>query len=609
MFTNYIKRNMTYFKKILNLLSPREKTQGFMLFILIFGMALLDMIGVASIIPFITILTNPEIINSNFLLAYLYKISSKFGVETVEQFSFFLGILIFILLISSLILRGITQYVSIRFSLMREFTIGKKLIEGYLHQPYSWFLDKNSSHLIKNILSEAREVVEKTLYPFINMIAQILVIMAMLGLLLLVDPILAVSVTIILFLAFMCIFIFLKNFLKEIGIERLKRNNERFLYASEAFGAIKDVKVRNLESKYIERFSIPAKIYAKNQSISMVVGQVARYFIEAIAFGGMILLILVMMSRQAGQFLEVLPVIAVYAFAGYRLMPALQQVYYSSTQLRFSMAALDKINNDLSEIKQIVKRDGNKTEINFKKEICINDVDYKYPNSKIKVLKDINLTIKKNSIVGMVGVTGSGKTTLIDILLGLITPQKGSLKVDGKLIDFNTASSFQKIIGYVPQQIYLSDASISSNIAFGIEKKDINQNIIEKVSKIANLHDFIINNLPKGYDTVVGERGIKLSGGQLQRIGIARALYHNPEIIVFDEATSALDNITERAVMDAIDIIARKDITIIMIAHRLTTLKKCETIYVMKKGEIIAKGNYKELINISDEFKRMNVIL
>ena len=596
---------MTYFKKILNLLSPREKKQGLMLFFLIFTMALVDMIGVASIIPFITILTNPEIVNSNFLLTYMFEISGKFGVETVEQFNFFLGILIFVLIISSLILRGVTQYASIRFSLMREFTIGKKLIEGYLHQPYSWFLDKNSSYLIKNILSEAREVVEKTLFPFINMVAQILVIILLLGLLIIVDPILAISVTTILSLAFMCIFIFLKNFLKDIGIERLKKNDERFLYASEAFGAIKDVKMRNLENDYVERFSIPAKIYAKNQTISTVISQLARYFIEGIAFGGMILLILVMMSREDGQFLQALPIIAVYAFAGYRLMPALQQVYFSSTQLRFSMAALDKVNNDLSGLKQFVDRDDKKIKINFKKEISINGVGYNYPNSKIKVLKDINLTIKKNSIVGMVGITGSGKTTLIDILLGLITPQEGNIKVDGKLIDSSNTLSFQKIIGYVPQQIYLSDASISSNIAFGIEKKNIKQETIEKVSKIANLHDFIINNLPKGYDTVVGERGITLSGGQRQRT----ALYHNPEIIVFDEATSALDNITERAVMDAIDKIEKKDVTIIMIAHRLSTLKRCKTIFVMQKGEIIAKGNYEDLINISDEFRRMNVIL
>ena len=603
----YIKKNITYFKKILYLLSPREKKQGLLLFILIFFMALSDVIGVASIIPFITILTNPEIINNNFFLTYMFEISGKFGVETVKQFSFFLGIIVFFVLISSLIIRGITQYASIRFSLMREFTIGKKLIEGYLHQPYSWFLDKNSSDLIKNILSEAREVVEKTLFPFINLIAQTLVIVALLGLLVFIDPMLALNVTLILSMAFLCIFIFLKDFLKKIGIERLEKNNERFLYASEVFGAIKDVKVRNLENEYIEKFSVPAKIYAKNQTISTVISQLARYFIEAVAFGGMLILILVKMLREDGQFLESLPLIAVYAFAGYRLMPALQQVYFSSTQLRFSQAALDKVYNDLSGLKQFVDGNDKKVMINFNKEITITNVNYNYPNSKIKVLKNINLTIKKNSVVGIVGITGSGKTTLIDILLGLITPQEGSLKVDKNLIDFNNTSSWQKIIGYVPQQIYLSDASISSNIAFGIKKKNINQDKIEEVSKITNLHDYITNNLPRGYDTIVGERGVKLSGGQLQRIGIARALYHNPEIIVFDEATSALDNITERVVMDSITKIKRKDVTIIMIAHRLTTLKKCETIYVMKKGEIISKGSHQDLMNTSDEFKKMNV--
>ena len=304
---------------------------------------------------------------------------------------------------------------------------------------------------------------------------------------------------------------------------------------------------------------------------------------------------------KTGTFTNALPIISLYAFAGYRLMPSVQQVYTSITQLRYGGPALDNLYNDIKSLKPLNLENNNK-DLSFNKSIKLKDVYYNYPNASRTALKDINIDIFANTKVGLVGATGSGKTTTIDIILGLLNPDKGTLEVDGQIIEKSNLRSWQKLIGYVPQHIYLADDTIESNIALGVESKDINQDILENVSKIANLHDFIIKELPKKYKTVIGERGVRLSGGQRQRIGIARALYHNPKILIFDEATSALDNLTEKIVMQSINKIS-KDITIVLIAHRLSTVKTCDTIFYLENGVIKNKGTFEELIEKNDKFK------
>ena len=276
-------------------------------------------------------------------------------------------------------------------------------------------------------------------------------------------------------------------------------------------------------------------------------------------------------------------------------MPALQQIYSSITLLTFVTPTVDKIYYELQNLKSS-KINEKKEILFFNESITLKDIYYDYPNSSRTALKDINLNIPAKSIVGFMGATGSGKTTIIDIILGLLEPRKGTLKVDGTIIKEQNSRSWQASIGYVPQNIFLIDDSIAANIAFGKDIKDINQDEVEKVSKIANLHDFIISDLPKKYQTIVGEQGVRLSGGQRQRIGIARALYNQPKVLILDEATSALDNKTEEKVMDAITRLS-KNITIVLIAHRLTTLKNCDIIYNLEKGQVVESGTYDELIN------------
>jgi ABC-type multidrug transport system fused ATPase/permease subunit len=590
---------MKLIRKLLDLLSASERKRAFLLLGMILGMALLDAIGVASIMPFIAVLGSPELVETNKLLKFAY---TKLGFTDPQQFLFALGIIVFVLLVVSLAFKALTNYAQLRFTLMREYTIGKRLVEGYLHQPYSWFLSRHSSDLGKTILSEVGAVIGGGIMPLMNLIAHGTVAIALLLLLILIDPKLALIVSLTLAAAYAIIFRSTQRLLSRLGSERLTANQARFAVVSEAFGASKEVKVGGLEQAYINRFSGPARTFARHQASAEVIGQLPRYALEAIAFGGMLLVILYSMA-QSGNFSSALPIIALYAFAGYRLMPALQQVYAAVTQLRFAGPALDALHADLMSLNPAYPNPSQDA-IVLKQAITLNQIQYRYPNAPQPALKSLSLTIPAKSTVGFVGATGSGKTTTVDLILGLLEAQEGAIEVDGQAITEHNRRSWQRAIGYVPQQIYLADDTVAANIAFGLDAKDIDQAAVERAAKIANLHYFVANELPHQYQTTVGERGVRLSGGQRQRIGIARALYHKPQVLILDEATSALDNLTEQAVMEAVHNLGH-EITIILIAHRLTTVKDCGTIFLLEKGELKAQGTFKELIHSNEKFRAM----
>jgi ABC-type multidrug transport system fused ATPase/permease subunit len=585
---------MQTIKKILFLLSPDERLSAFFLMLMILIMALLDLIGVASILPFMAVLTSPSLIETNIFLHNMFEFSKIFGIENNQQFLFALGVLVFLLLIISLSFKALLSYVQVRFIMMREYSISKRLIEGYLHQPYSWFLSRHSADLGKTILSEVTYLIGNGLNPLIELIAKGVVAFTLIVLLIIIDPKLALIVGCTLSFFYGLIFFFVRRFLNRIGKERLKNNNLRFTSVSEAFGAAKEVKVGGLEKTYIEKFSDAAKNFALNQASSQVVGQLPRFILEAISFGG-IMLIILYLTGKTGNFNNALPILSLYVFAGYRLLPALQTIYFSFTQLSFIKPAIDSLSDDIKSLKP-KNLNQNQDVLLLNKAITLKNVYYNYPNASRTALRDVNINIPAKSTVGLIGKTGSGKTTAVDIVLGLLEPQKGTLEVDGQIITKQNSRAWQRSIGYVPQHIYLSDDTIAANIAFGVHSKNINQKTVEKVAKIANLHEFILDELPKQYLTTVGERGVRLSGGQRQRIGIARALYRNPQVLILDEATSALDNQTEKVVMDAINNIS-KDITIILIAHRLNTVNNCDIIFKLEKGEIKGQGTFQELIN------------
>ena len=587
-------------KKIIYILTPAERKLALLLLFMILVMAFLDMLGVASIMPLITLLTNPDIIDENLILKNIFETTGIFGVETKQQFIFVFGICVFLLLVFTLAFKALTIYVQIRFSAMREYSLGKRLVEGFLHQPYSWFLNRHSADLGKTVLSEVSLVISHGIKPIMNLITYTTITIMLVTLLIFVDPKLSIIVGLILGTAYGAIYKITRSFLKRIGEERMHANEERFRVITEAFGAAKEIKVDGLEEVYSQRFSKPAKTAAQHAASAQLIGNLPRYALEAVAFGGMVLMILYLMTKS-GTFVEALPIISLFAFAGYRLMPALQQIYVSFSQLRYIGSSLDSLYDDLKSFKLTYQKIDHQT-LPLNKKIKLNNINYSYPDSSRTALKNIDITVPAFNTVGIVGATGSGKTTLVDIILGLFEAQKGTLEVDGKIINNQNRRNWQKSIGYVPQQIFLSDDTVAANIAFGVDFKNIDQKAVERAAKIANLHEFVVNELPNQYKTTIGERGVRLSGGQCQRIGIARALYHNPNVLILDEATSSLDNLTEQAVMEAVHNLG-KNLTIVLIAHRLSTVKKCDTIFLLEKGELKGQGTFEELIETSEIFK------
>ena len=596
---------MSSILKIFNLLSSQEKKRAGILMILILIMSVFDMLGIVSIYPFLIILTNPELIQTNNILRNLFELSNSYGVENSKQFIFFIGVLVFLVFTFSLAFKGITNYFLLRFVMMREYSIGRRLVEAYLIQPYSWFLNKHSADLGKNILSEVNNVTDRALAPFINLVAQCAIIILILILLLFVNAKIALISFSGFGVGYLIIYFVVNKKLKTIGVSNLQRNRERALVLLETFGAIKEVKMGGLEKVFLKRYDLPAVLYAKGYSLATILSLIPRFAMEGLGFGSMLIVILYLMTI-IDDFSVIIPILSIYAVAAYRILPAIQQLYTSLTTIKYSQPAIDLLYSDINNMKiKNEVHDNNQDEIQFKKEIKLHNLNFKYPSSDKFIFKNLNISIKANTSVAFVGKTGSGKTTLVDIILGLLEPYNSKLTVDDKEINNLNVRNWQKLFGYVPQQVYLADDSILNNIAFGVNEENINIKNVEQAAKIANIHDFIINELPNGYKTTVGERGIRLSGGQKQRIGIARALYFSPKVLVLDEATSALDNITESLVMEGLKNIS-DEMTILIIAHRINTVKNCDIIYIIENGLIADSGPYDELKTKNDYFKELS---
>jgi ABC-type multidrug transport system fused ATPase/permease subunit len=595
---------MDIVKKIFEILTPSERNQCFLVLILILIVALIDTIGVASIFPFLALLSNPEIIETNQYINLAYQSSLVFGIKNQNQFIFFFGLLFFFFIILSLSLRFLSIYVQIRFTQTREYSLSKRLITVYLYQSYSWFLNQNSSELGKKILSEVSVVVNQSIVMILILFAQSSLAITLLVFLIIFDFSLALTIGLILTLTYVSILFLMKSLSYKIGSDRLQSNKERYFLINEMFNAIKEIKFRSLENFYINRFSKSANIYSKSQVLSKTIADFPRFVLEAVAFTGIIIFLLVLL-KSGKSFTNIIPIIGLYTLAGYRLMPALQQIYHSISNLRFSKNSLDLLHKDISNFK-LDKQKKNESILIFNNSIKLTNIFFSYPNSNQNTLKGLSLAIPSQSKVGIVGSTGCGKTTLIDIILGLLDPNEGSISIDKTIINDENKISWQKNIGYVPQQIYLVDDSILKNIAYGQHENNIDYKLVEKVAKIVNLHKFITDELLYGYNTVVGERGVRLSGGQIQRIGIARALYCDPRLLILDEATSSLDNLTERVIMDNIMNLQNKK-TIIIVAHRLNTVKNCDIIFLLDQGKLIAQGKYDDLLKNKNFSKIANL--
>lgn len=539
-------------------------------------MAVLETAGVASVMPFLSVLGNPEMVQTNSVLNTLY---TTLGFSSVDNFIMALGGAAFGLILFSAFFRSLTHYAMNRFVEMRRHSIGKRLLETYLRQPYAFFLNRHSGDMAKNILSEVDQVVGQVFRPGMEMVAYSVVVLALVSLLVAVDPRLAIAIAIVIGSMYALMYVIVRNILSRVGRDRALANQERFTAASEALGGIKDIKLLGREHAYLARFDGPSNRQARHQSTNKTLGEIPKFIIEAVGFGGVIALTLVLLATQGGTgsnaLGEILPVLGLYAFAGYRMLPAAQKIYSGMAKLRFGAAAVDNAYRDLRERSALVELHKQVPKPMVPKQsIVLQNIHYNYPSTVRPALQGINLEIPIGHSVGIIGTSGAGKTTLVDVFLGLLRPTEGAIIVDGKPITDDNLRAWQQALGYVPQDIFLTDSGVAENIALGVPSDQIDHEQVVHCARMAQVHEFIVNEMPQGYKTVVGERGVRLSGGQRQRIGIARALYHDPPVLVFDEATSALDNETESAVMEAVDALSSHK-TILIIAHRLTTIEKC----------------------------------
>lgn len=600
-----LKKLSNLIKKLKIIITPQEKWQVLVLFASILLAALFQTLGVVSILPFMNIVMQPEIIESNRWLNWLYN---SFGFTSVNSFIIFMGILMLFIIIIGNLTSALATWLKVRFVWRKNHNISSALLKKYLSMPYVYFLTQNTADLSKNILSEVNVLTDSFLLPLIDIMIKSFVAIGILSMLLFANIYITILSAIIFGGSYALIYFYFHDKLRTNGAKRLKENKMRFKTAGEALSGIKDIKVMGREDFFYNRFLRHSLELSNLQAWSALIGQMPRYFLETIAFGGIVTLVLTFITTT-GNANEAIPTISFFTFAAYRLLPALQTIFAASTQVRFSQTTVNRIIADLSakggfrEQFLVYEKEPIKA-ISFNTSLQLKEVSYNYPNVNEPVIHDLNLSIQHNTSIGLVGPTGAGKTTLVDIILGLLTPQEGEFSVDGVKIDENNILNWQKNLGYVPQHIYLSDDTIMNNIAFGIPGEKIDRETVEHVARISNLHDFIISELPNGYETIVGERGIRLSGGERQRVGIARALYHDPEVLVLDEATSSLDGTTESAVLEAINNVAKLK-TVIIIAHRLTTVKDCDIIYLIDKGKIIAQGTYNELMSSSASFRAM----
>jgi len=591
-------------KKILKLLTAAERKRLYLLFVVMTISGLFQVAGIASIMPFLALITSPGLLKTNKILNWLY---TSLNFQSTNRFLIFAGVAVLIILIVSNVLVFLTLWGSERFAWMRSHTISRRLLKNYLYQPYVFFLNRNTTILGKNILSEVQQAVKGVIVPMMEIFTTGILALLIIAMLVKINLILAFSLMVILGSAYIFIYRIVKRRLNTIGKLRFQTNAERFKAINEAFSDIKQLKLMGRENFFIKSYSKPSLEYSRHNATNAVITQIPRYIMEIISFGGIIVVVLYLLASGKG-FGEFLPLVGLYVFATYKLMPALQTIFAGVASVRFSMQALDVLYKDMYSFKEVSQESSlekRKTDvISLKKEMTLENITFSYPETSKPVIDDLNIIIKANTSIAFVGATGAGKTTIADIILGLLRPEKGRILVDGVEITDENLPCWQRNLGYIPQNINLQDYNVARNIAFGIPESKLDMEAVEYASKIANFHDFVMEQLPNKYQTEIGERGVRLSGGQRQRIGIARALYFNPQVLVLDEATSALDGVTEEEVFRAIQNIAKTK-TLIIIAHRLTTVQDCDVIYILEKGKIIGSGKYDELMKSNDKFRKM----
>ena len=598
--------DLTTWKKAWELLDKRERHNAWIVLAIIILSALSSAFMVGSVLPFLSVLAEPGRIQSVPMLTWAYE---TFGFTTDYSFLVGLGLLALAMITITSAIQIFRTWAVARFATMRMHAISYRLMAAYLRQPYEFFLDRHTGEMGTRILAETQQLVGNFLRPAAEAVASMFTIVAIVGLLIWLEPVVALAALFGVGGTYVLIYWLSRRALNRLGTVRAAANSARFHVTNEALGGIKDIKLLGRESAYLARYGTPSHTMAKAVATILVVSLVPKFALEAIAFGGIILLCLVLMdpeSLASGATLNgLLPLLGLFAFAGQRMMPELQKLYQSLAILQAGRAAVDIVHDDLigkaagGHLPQTIP-----TGLGLREHLLLENVCYQYPNASHSGVKNVTVKIRAGEKLGIIGGTGAGKTTLADLILGLLSPTSGHIIVDGVRVTHANLRAWQQSVGYVPQDIFLTDASIAENIALGVPLKEVNRNRVEEASRIARLDSFVRSELLDDYNTEIGERGVRLSGGQRQRIGIARALYHDADLIVFDEATSALDNATETEVMTSIEALPG-DKTVIMIAHRLSTVQACDRIIVMENGCVVGCDTWEVLMAENPAFQRL----
>ena len=589
-------------KKLYQLLTKEQRRKLLGLQVLVVLMAFAELAGVAAIGPFMALVGDISRLEGEGALAQLYTAT---GFDSPQQFLFWLGVAVLVALAGA---AAISMYTIWRLSLYSQQVgaeLSVRLYKYYMQQPWLFHASGSSSQLTNRIALECNRVSIQVVQPLMQINAKLVLALVIALAILFFDPKVAIFGLTLFAIAYFLLFKTVRSRLSKNSSAITQSNQDRFKLMNEGFGGIKDTLLLGRQTDFNRRFERSSYIFGKSMGMNLGLSQAPRYFMELLAFGSMIGLVLYLIMTYDGNLGDVLPILALYALAGFKLLPAFQQIYSSLAQLKGNISAFDSLEQDLIDSQHVTtgKPASHAGKLSPQRLIELNNLDLTYPSKEEKALDGLSLEIPVNQVIGLVGASGSGKSTAIDVLLGLIQPQQGGLKVDGQELQGEKLRAWQNNVGFVPQAIFLADASIQENIAFGLPPEEIDPERVQKAAKMAHL-DELLERLPDGLETRVGERGIQLSGGQRQRIGIARALYDDAEVLVLDEATSALDGITEKLVMDAIHDFSGKK-TIIMIAHRLATVKACNCIYLLEQGRVLDQGTYEELVEKNESFQQM----
>ena len=572
------------FRKIYSLLNKRQRINSIIMLGLIALGGVAETLGIGVILPFTTVLLDTE---SAHTIPILSSIISHPWVGDQSRFILLMCFALVVIFALKSLYMFFLMYIQNRFTLNRQIELSTMLFKSYIYKPYDFFFDKNTADLQRNVNTLVSDVTQGVLMNGLSMLTEMIVIFFIFALLMFVDPISTLAIALVLCGVGFLYYFVLRRRLDESAKKQNLAGANMVKSVNEGLGSIKDVKVLGREESFLTGYEKFGRAFARSTAFGNITSSAPRLLIETIAVCGLVLI--VVLNTMQNQDMEAsLPTIALFGMAAMRIMPSLNRTVGFMTAIRFNAVHLAKIYDDLKAAETRdedlkASKDVGFVPLTVKETVELKDISYRYPNTKTDIFKSAQLTINKGHTIGIVGASGAGKTTLIDILLGLLIPDSGEVLVDGVNIEINRRG-FRRNVGYVPQEIFLIDDTIGKNVAFGIPDAEVNAERIWDVLKIANIADYVMS-LELGLDTLVGEGGMKLSGGQRQRLGIARALYNDPDILVFDEATSSLDNESEKVISDAIAAIGRSK-TMIIIAHRLNTLDKCDEIYEIRDNGI-----------------------